>query len=83
MRFDDGSLTFVPKPKDTTSYHIFLSHSQQDGGDQTAHIKKELEKHVATLEIFTDVAAGRKENGLDSKAASTIWSRKATSFCVS
>ena len=48
-------------------YHIFISHSQQDGGDQVGHIKKELEKYVETINIFTDVAAGRVERALSAK----------------
>merc|ERR1719247_917693 len=69
MRFPDDSLVWLPKLKHPLSYHAFLSHSQQDGGDQVAHIKKELEKHVSTIEIFTDIAAGRRESGLDAKGS--------------
>ena len=49
-------------------YHAFISHSQQDGGDQVAHIKKELEKYVSSINIFTDVAAGRVERALTEKS---------------
>jgi hypothetical protein len=66
LRFNDGTLVFLPKPKDAKSFHLFLAHSRQDGGDQVANIKRELEKHCSTIEIFTDIAAGRKESGLDS-----------------
>ena len=66
MRYSDGSLAWFPKLK---NLHAFFSHSQQDAGDQIAHIKKELEKHCSTIEIFTDVAAGRKEQGLDAKGS--------------
>ena len=70
MRYaGDGALVCLRKIHHILGYHIFLSHSQQDGGDQVAHIKKELEKFCSTIEIFTDVAAGRKENGLDAKGS--------------
>ena len=64
----DNTLVTMPilTPPDER-YHIFISHSQQDGGDQVGHIKKELEKYVETINIFTDVAAGRVERALSAK----------------
>ena len=65
---NDGTLLVLPKLSPPSElYHAFISHSQQDGGDQVAHIKKELEKFVDTMEIFTDVAAGRHEHALTAK----------------
>eukprot|EP00937_MAST-01D_sp_MAST-1D-sp2_P005052 g5052.t1 len=52
----------------TNVYHAFISHSQQDGGDQVAVMKKELEKHIGTINIFTDVAAGQRERALTEKS---------------
>eukprot|EP00937_MAST-01D_sp_MAST-1D-sp2_P001199 g1199.t1 len=49
-------------------YHAFISHSQQDGGDQVANLKKELEKYISTINIFTDVAAGKQEKALAEKS---------------
>eukprot|EP00937_MAST-01D_sp_MAST-1D-sp2_P007747 g7747.t1 len=49
-------------------YHAFISHSQQDGGDQVANLKKELEKYIGTINIFTDVAAGKQERALAEKS---------------
>ena len=66
MRYSDGSLVWFPKSK---NHHAFLSHSKQDAGDQIAHIKKELETHCSTIEIFTDGIAGRKELGLGTKGS--------------
>ena len=64
----DGTLLVLPKLSPPSElYHAFISHSQQDGGDQVAHIKKELEKYIDTIEIFTDVAAGRHERALTAK----------------
>eukprot|EP00937_MAST-01D_sp_MAST-1D-sp2_P002392 g2392.t1 len=51
-------LLTMPDLEKLGKYHVFMSHSQQDGGDQVAHIKKELEEYVGTINIFTDVAAG-------------------------
>eukprot|EP00937_MAST-01D_sp_MAST-1D-sp2_P000024 g24.t1 len=50
------------------TYHAFISHSQQDGGDQVANLKKELEKYIGTINIFTDVAAGKQERALTQKS---------------
>eukprot|EP00937_MAST-01D_sp_MAST-1D-sp2_P001142 g1142.t1 len=64
---ENGNLLVMPKLKRPLLYHAFISHSQQDGGDQVAHIKKELEKYVCTISIFTDVAAGCRERALTRK----------------
>ena len=68
-RLSDGSLVWLKQSGHPLGRNLFLSHSQQDGGDQVAHIKKELEQLVETIEIFTDVAAGRKETSLDAKGS--------------
>eukprot|EP00937_MAST-01D_sp_MAST-1D-sp2_P008078 g8078.t1 len=54
--------------QDDSRYHAFMSHSQQDGGDQVAHMKKELEKFVGTIRIFTDIAVGRVEHAHTAKS---------------
>jgi hypothetical protein len=66
---DSGHLLTMPVlGGKNTVYHAFMSHSQQDGGDQVAQIKKELEKYTTgTIRIFTDVAAGFAERALTKK----------------
>eukprot|EP00937_MAST-01D_sp_MAST-1D-sp2_P002182 g2182.t1 len=65
----NGCLLTMPKLDGNRHlYHAFISHSQQDGGDQVAHIKKELEKFIDTISIFTDVAAGQHERALTKKS---------------
>ena len=61
----DNTLLVLPKLA-PDRYHAFISHSQQDGGDQVAHVKKELEKYVGSINIFTDV--GRVERALTEKS---------------
>ena len=47
----------LPKLATRHKYHAFIGHSQQDGGDQVAHIKKELlDKMRAELTILGFVA---------------------------
>eukprot|EP00937_MAST-01D_sp_MAST-1D-sp2_P002202 g2202.t1 len=61
-------LTMQQLDGDKLAYHVFVSHSQQDGGDQVQNLKKDLEKRVNTISVFTDVAAGRDERGLTKKS---------------
>eukprot|EP00937_MAST-01D_sp_MAST-1D-sp2_P003170 g3170.t1 len=70
FRFEEnGHLLTMPVLDGTAKlYHAFISHSQQDGGDQVANIKKELEKYIGTINIFTDVAAGQRERALTEKS---------------
>jgi hypothetical protein len=69
FRHLDNTLLWLPNPNgDDEEYHVFVSHSQGDAGDQAAHVKKELEKFVSTMVIFTDVAAGRVERQLTMKS---------------
>eukprot|EP00937_MAST-01D_sp_MAST-1D-sp2_P003696 g3696.t1 len=72
FRHADGTLLTLPRLKaghrQPKHYHVFMSHSQQDGGDQVQHMKKELEKYVGTINIFTDVAAGQHERALEEKS---------------
>jgi hypothetical protein len=71
----DGGMLALPKLKmeddgeEGEKHHAFVSHSQQDAGDQVAGLKKELEKFVSTMVIFTDVASGRTERALTEKSA--------------
>eukprot|EP00937_MAST-01D_sp_MAST-1D-sp2_P003428 g3428.t1 len=68
FRLSNDHLLTMPKLDGVKKvYHAFISHSQQDGGDQVAHIKKELEKYVCTISIFTDIAGGYRERALTRK----------------
>jgi hypothetical protein len=62
-KYDHSIVTLPSKP--SGHYHIFISHAQMDGGDQVAVLKGLLEKYCKTVEVFTDVAAGRQEKGLE------------------
>jgi hypothetical protein len=81
---DSGELVVLPKLDETEGEesHIFVSHSQRDAGDQTAHIKKEIEKFISTAVIFTDVAAGRVERQLTEKAKLASAIKKSAVFLV-
>jgi len=81
---DGGGLLALPKLDSSVGevYHIFTSHSQQDAGDQVAHIKKELEKFVSTVIIFTDVASGRLERALTEKSALYSAIKQSSCFLV-
>jgi len=64
---DDGALLVMPRlPRE--HFHVFISHSQQDGGDQVAHIKAELKTYIETISICTDAVAGRAERALPAKS---------------
>ena len=81
---DGGGLLALPKLDSSVDevYHVIISHSQQDGGDQVAHIKKELEKFVSTAVIFTDVASGRIERALTAKSALYSAIKQSSCFLV-
>eukprot|EP00937_MAST-01D_sp_MAST-1D-sp2_P004033 g4033.t1 len=79
----DGTLLALPRLRPPVElYHVFISHSQQDGGDQVAHIKKELEKYVETMVVFTDIAAGRAEHALAAKSQLSRAIEQSTVFLV-
>ena len=73
-----------PNTGKTTLFNAQTGQSQRDGNfpgvtverkegktnlPEKGEVKKEIEKLVATIEIFTDVAAGRNESNLDAKGS--------------